>query len=101
MRSSLTTSAQKASAFDRLATDIDHLVANLRAPTVAGDALAGPELRPAEAAFIDLWGRCARDLSTLAKSVRQVAATLRAAADVYRQTDAAVASDAQWRGHAL
>ena len=84
-----------ASAFDRLAAIIDEVVARLHAPATNGDALAGVELGPANAAFEDLWRRCSHDLTVLAESVQHLSATVRNAADVYRQTDDAVASAAR------
>lgn len=84
-----------ASAFDRLAAIIDEVVAKLHAPAMSGDALAGAELGPANAAFEDLWQRCSRDLTVLAESIQHLSATVRNAADVYRQTDDAVASAAR------
>lgn len=83
-----------ASAFDRLAENVDGVIARLSYPTSA-HALVGPELGPAQAGFEDLWQRCSRDLTDLASSARQLAATVRAAADIYRSTDDAVASDSR------
>ena len=90
-----------AAAFDRIAAVVDDMVAHLWAPTMAADALAGPELRPAELAFEELWQRCSRDLTALAESVRHLSATVRSAGDLYERTDQAVATDARRSLHLL
>ena len=93
--------ADQGPTFDRVAADIDDLVAHLAVPALAGDALAGPELGTAEAAFEDLWQRCASDLTALADSVRLLSATMRSSVDLFQQTDNGVASDARAFGRVL
>lgn len=84
-----------ASAFDRLAAQIDDMVAHLCAPVLSGDALAGPELGPVEAAFEELWQRSCRDLTSIAGSVRHLSAAVRGASAMYEEADSDVASKAR------
>lgn len=90
-----------ASALEQVAATLDDMLANIQTPAISGGALAGVEMQDVEAAFEDLWRRCARDLTTRAEAARRVSATVRGAAEAYRETDGAVASKARMLARGL